>query len=73
MLTNAIEVMGYIKASAGRSNLGVVFENTNHPRHDGNTIYLPRITSTTTQEEMIEIRTLLYRLCDVPEKGRNKI
>jgi len=26
-----------------------------------------------TQEEMIEIRTLLYRLCDVPEKGRNKI
>ena len=55
MLTNAIEVMGYIKASAGRSNLGVVFENTNHPRHDGNTIYLPRITSTTTQEEMIEM------------------
>ena len=55
MLTNAIEVMGYIKASAGRSNLRVVFEDTNHPRHDGDTIYLPKITSRTTQEEMIEM------------------
>ena len=55
MLTNAIEVMSYIKASAGRSNLGVVFESKNHPRHDGSTIYLPKITASTTQEEMIEM------------------
>ena len=40
------------KTSAGRSSLNVVFERTNQPRHDGNTIYLPQITARTTEKEL---------------------
>lgn len=52
MLTNGIEVQKYVRASAGRAGLSVVFENTNQPRHDGKTIFLPRITYKTTDEEL---------------------
>ena len=52
MLTQALEVIKYVKTSAGRSSLNVVFERTNQPRHDGNTIYLPQITARTTEKEL---------------------
>jgi hypothetical protein len=55
MLTKSIEVMKYVRASAGRAGLSVVFENTNQPRHDGKTIYLPRITGDTTELELKEL------------------
>ena len=55
MLTKAIEVQRYIKASAGRAGLSVVFEPTNRPRHDGNVIYLPQITSETTEQELKQL------------------
>ena len=55
MLTEAIEVMKYIKASAGRSSLHVVFEDKNMPRHDGNTIYLPKVTVKTTESELTQM------------------
>lgn len=55
MLTRSLEVMRYIKASAGRSNLRVVFENKNEPRHDGKTIFLPKITAKMTVDELEEI------------------
>lgn len=55
MITNSIEVMKYVKASAGRSKLSVVFEDENHPRHDGSTIYLPKITVHTTKEQLLEM------------------
>ena len=40
--------MKYVRASAGRANLAIAFEDRNEPRHDGKTIYLPRITYHTT-------------------------
>ena len=52
MLTEALEVMKYVKTSAGRSSLRVVFEDTNNPRHDGSTIYLPSITAKTTKADL---------------------
>ena len=55
MLTQAIEVMKYIRASAGRSGLAVVFEEENRPRHDGKTIYLPKITYKTTEDQLKEL------------------
>lgn len=55
MLTKALEVTKYVKASAGRVNLGVVFEDVNQPRHDGNTIYLPHITKDTTEKELLNM------------------
>ena len=55
MITNSIEVMKYVKASAGRSKLSVVFEDKNLPRHDGSTIYLPKITVHTTKEQLLEM------------------
>lgn len=55
MLTQAIEVMKYIRASAGRSGLAVVFEEENKPRHDGKTIYLPKITYKTTEDQLKEL------------------
>ena len=55
MLTKGIEVQKYIKASAGRANLNVVFEDQNQPRHDGKTIYLPNITHKTTEEELKQL------------------
>jgi len=55
MITNSIEVMKYVKASAGRSKLSVVFEDENHPRHNGSTIFLPRITVHTTKEQLLEM------------------
>ena len=55
MLTKGIEVMKYVRASAGRAGISVVFEDTNQPRHDGNTIYLPRITYRTTDLELKEL------------------
>ena len=55
MLTKSIEVMKYVRASAGRAGLSVVFEHTNQPRHDGKTIYLPRITGETTDLELKEL------------------
>jgi cobalamin biosynthesis protein CobT len=53
VLTQAPEVMRYIRASAGRAGLGVVWEEENRPRHDGKNIYLPRMTAKTTQEDII--------------------
>jgi hypothetical protein len=55
MLTQSIEVMRYIRASAGRQGISVVFEDVNQPRHDGKTIYLPKITSLTTDMELKEM------------------
>ena len=47
--------MKYIRASAGRAGISVVFENDNQPRHDGKTIYLPRIVTTTTDLELKQL------------------
>ena len=47
--------MKYVRASAGRAGLSVVFEDTNQPRHDGKTIYLPKITETTTDEQLRDL------------------
>lgn len=55
MLTKGIEVMKYIRASAGRAGISVVFEDANQPRHDGKTIYLPRIVSSTTDLELKQL------------------
>jgi len=55
MLTQSMEVMRYIRASAGRQGISVVFEDVNQPRHDGKTIYLPKITSLTTDIELKEM------------------
>ena len=55
MLTQGIEVMKYIRASAGRASLKVVFEDINQPRHDGDTIYLPMITAKTTERELMQL------------------
>ena len=55
MLTQGIEVMKYVRASAGRSGISIVFEDTNQPRHDGKTIYLPRITTKTSDEELKQL------------------
>lgn len=55
MLTKAIEVQKYVRASAGRAGISIVFEDANQPRHDGKTIYLPRITYKTTDEELQQL------------------
>tara|TARA_R110000868_G_scaffold407576_1_gene689150 strand:- start:961 stop:2793 length:1833 start_codon:yes stop_codon:yes gene_type:complete len=55
MLTKSLDVARYVKASAGRASLNVVFEDQGCPRHDGRTIYLPKITRHTTLEQMQEI------------------
>jgi hypothetical protein len=55
MLTKAIEVTRYVRASAGRAKLNVQFENVNQPRHDGDTIYLPRITAKTTEQDLLQL------------------
>lgn len=55
MLTKGIEVMKYIRASAGRAGISVVFEDANQPRHDGKTIYLPRITAATTDLQLKQL------------------
>ena len=55
MLTQGIEVMRYIRASAGRVGISVVFEDVNQPRHDGKTIYLPKITYKTTIDQLKEL------------------
>jgi cobalamin biosynthesis protein CobT len=55
MLTNGIEVMKYVRASAGRAGLSVVFEDVNQPKHDGDTIYLPKITAATTIQELKQL------------------
>ena len=57
MLTQGIEVMKYVRASAGRAGISIVFEDVNQPRHDGKTIYLPRITYKTTDLELKELMT----------------
>jgi hypothetical protein len=49
-LINSRDVIQYVKASAARAALGVVFEDENMPRHDGENIYLPRITADATPE-----------------------
>jgi len=54
MLTKGIEVQKYVRASAGRVGISIVFEDTNQPRHDGKTIYLPRITVDTTDAQLQE-------------------
>ena len=54
MLTKGIEVQKYVRASAGRVGISIVFEDTNRPRHDGKTIYLPRITIDTTDAQLRE-------------------
>ena len=55
MLTQGIEVMKYVRASAGRSGISVMFEDINQPRHDGKTIYLPKISSCTSDLELKEM------------------
>ncbi|CAB4132842.1 CobT, cobaltochelatase, CobT subunit [uncultured Caudovirales phage] len=55
MLTQGIEVMKYVRASAGRSGISVMFEDINQPRHDGRTIYLPKISSCTSDLELKEM------------------
>jgi hypothetical protein len=55
MLTKGIEVQKYVRASAGRAGLSVVFEESNQPRHNGRTIFLPRITSHTTDQQLKEL------------------
>jgi len=55
MLTEGIQVMKYVRASAGRAGLGVVFEDCNRPRHDSKTIYLPKITWKTTKRELQQL------------------
>ena len=55
MLINNLGVTRYVKASAGRANLRVVFEDECNPRHDGETIYLPKVTAKTTEEELEDI------------------
>jgi hypothetical protein len=55
MLTKSIEVQKYIRASAGRAGISIVFEDANEPRHDGKTIYLPRITHKTTDIELQQL------------------
>ena len=55
MLTKAIEVQKYVRASAGRAGISIVFEDANEPRHDGKTIYLPRITHKTTDIELQQL------------------
>ena len=55
MLIKGLDVARYVKASAGRSSINVVFEDEGCPRHDGRTIYLPKITRHTTLEQMQEI------------------
>lgn len=55
MLINGLDVARYVKASAGRANLRVVFEDECQPRHNGETIYLPRITVHTTEEQLDSI------------------
>lgn len=52
MLIDSHAVIRYCRASAGRSGVNVVFEDKNQPRHDGSTIYLPKITSETTEEDL---------------------
>ena len=47
--------MKYIRASAGRAGISVVFEDANQPRHDGKTIYLPRITAATTDLQLKQL------------------
>lgn len=55
MLIDALDVMRYVKTSAGRSSLNVVFEKTNQPRHDGKTIYLPKVTVKTSEKELLQM------------------
>ena len=55
MLTKSIEVQKYVRASAGRAGISIVFEEANEPRHDGKTIYLPRITHRTTDMELQQL------------------
>ena len=55
MLTKAADVMAYVKSSAGRSSLHVIFEDQNHPRHDGSTIYLPKVTIKTSEQDLIDM------------------
>ena len=55
MLTQGIQVQKYVRASAGRAGISIVFEDVNEPRHDGKTIYLPRITYKTTELELKEL------------------
>ena len=55
MLTKGIEVQKYVRASAGRAGISVVFEESNQPRHNGKTIFLPRITSCTTDWQLKEL------------------
>lgn len=52
MLTKGIEVMKYVRSSAGRAGISIVFEEHNQPRHDGHTIYLPAITASTTAQDL---------------------
>lgn len=54
-LIHAQDIIRYIRASAGRAGINVVFENTNKPRHDGKTIYLPHITAKTTHQDLIQL------------------
>ena len=51
-LINSWEVIKYIKASAGRTGINVMFEDVDKPRHDGETIYLPKITMSTTKDQI---------------------
>lgn len=56
-LISASEYMRYIRASAGRAGLNVVWEPINKPRHDGKTIYLPAVTEKTTESDLQQLRS----------------
>lgn len=52
MLVNIPEVVRYIRTSAGRAGLSVVFETGNMPRTDGKTIFIPAITEKSTETDI---------------------
>ncbi len=50
-MLNPLEMERFIRATAKRADLRVQWEDIEMPRTDGATVYLPRITSATTEEQ----------------------
>jgi hypothetical protein len=51
MLTNQYEVEKYIKVTADRANLKLVWSDEGVAATDGSTVWLPKITGSTTQDQ----------------------
>lgn len=49
-MLNALELHKYLKASADKGNLDIVYEKTHTPRTDGKTVWLPEVNIFTTEE-----------------------